>query len=136
MIALRLRTWLARPELDRLLVEGGDSGDSSELRRRTEQLRSARERRRLAVALRQVIEAAEQPPRPSAAAPLDREAVLGARERLVELARDLEATEDPPARAVAMVERLLVDAASPLYLPAGGPLESELIRARAALRFR
>jgi hypothetical protein len=136
MIALRLRTWLARPELDRLLVEGGGSGDSSELRRRTEQLRSDRERGRLAAALRQVIEAAEQPPRPSAAAPLDREAVLGARGHLLELARDLDATEYPPARAVAMVERLLGDAASPLYLPAGGALESELIRARAAFRSR
>ena len=136
MIALRLRTWLDRPELDRLLVEGAGARDSSELRRRADQLRSARERRRLAAALRRLIEAAERPPWPSAAAPIDRLGVREARESVTALAGDLEAADDPPARAVAMVERLLADGASPLYVPDGRSLESELRRARVALRSR
>lgn len=131
---MALRTWLRRCELDRRLVAGADPGASAELRRRAEKLRSRRERRGLAAALRRAVEDAERPPRWSAAAPVNRSAVLAERERLLLLARDLETAEDPPACGVALVERLLFDGDSALYRgSAPAALASELIKAQAAL---
>jgi hypothetical protein len=70
----------------------------------------------------------------SAAAPLDRVAVLEERERLLLLARDLEAAQDAPPCAVALVERLLFEGDSPLYRGSGRrSLAGELVTVQAAL---
>ncbi len=134
MTALGLRTWIHRYELDRQLGEGADPRASRELGRRAQKLTSRRERHGLAVALGRAIRAAEDPPLISAAAPVDRAAVLGARELLMELAHDLETVDCAPPRAVALVECLLSDGDSPLYRSTRtNELKAELLRARAAL---
>ena len=92
-------------------------------------------RRQLAATLETVLENAEEPPGPTAAAPLDREAVLGSRRAIVALVARLRAPRPVRPQGVAMVRRLLVDATGPLYRhqPAAATLAGVLDVALRAL---
>jgi hypothetical protein len=128
---VRLRRW----SLDDRLAEGEDAAASAELALRAEQLVSPKVRLELADELCRTVRAAEQPPRPlSAALPLQREPVLRARERMIELADDLAFGPEINPRGVALVERLLRDGGSPLYgPPVYDTVDSAVRHARAAL---
>jgi hypothetical protein len=103
--------------------------------RRARHLTSPRFRAELAASIRNLLDAAEVPPRGyTAAAPIQREAILAERELLLEIAADLESDDELKPRGVALVERLLVDGSSPVY--AGGTdraLHGAVVQARAAL---
>ena len=129
------RIWLRRGRLDRLIAAGARPAENPDLARRAAQLSSMRFRRGLAVGLRRVIEAAEEPPSAmSSSVPLRRSEILAARALIDDVARHLEDGVPVTPRGVALVERLLTDGGSPLYArrPAGG-LEADLRHARTTL---
>jgi hypothetical protein len=128
---VRLRRW----SLDDRLAGGEDAAASAELALRAEQLVSPKVRLELADELCRTVRAAEQPPRPlSAALPLQREPILCARERMLELADDLAFGPEVNPWGVALVERLLRDGGSPLYgPPVHDTVDTAVRRARAAL---
>jgi hypothetical protein len=124
-----------RAGLDRMLAEGADPHEDPKLERRARKLTSARFRAGLAAGIRNVVDAAEEPPRGlSSQVPLARGEIHQERVLLLELAFDLCADEDLSPRGVALVERLLTDGASPIYRGAGpGTLRGAVVHARAAL---
>jgi hypothetical protein len=130
-----IRVWLRRGALDRKLAEGADPALSPELARRARQLTAPRFRAGLAAGLRNIAEAAEEPPGSrSAQVPLQRREILAEHGLIHALAEDLEAPEPVNPRGVALVERLLVSGNSPFY--ASDPelgLHVGLFQARAAL---
>jgi hypothetical protein len=130
-----VRVWLRRGSLDRSLAAGADPAASPELSRRARQLTSRRSRSTLAASVRSLVGAAESPPRGyTSAAPIQRQEILAERELLLELAADLESGDELKPRGIALVERLLIDGDSPLYLSGpGGALREALGQARAAL---
>jgi hypothetical protein len=133
---LRGRVFLQRGALARRLASGASPGESPELARRAEQLRSPRNRRVLARGLERVIDAAEERPQPfSAAVPLRRATILDSREGLLELAAELrDISQEVNVRGIALVERLLTDGGSPLYIPNDAQtLDGAIRQARAAL---
>ena len=163
---LRSRVWLRRRTLDDMLAQGADPSDAPQLAQRAAQLTSGRHRRSLAAAIERTLREAERPRRAllSAAVPLQRHAILGARAPLARLAVELRgddpesvsgarpavSTGDPAtgsiadmtdelraARGVALVQRLLTDGDSPLYAPyPAGELELAVRHANAALLLR
>jgi hypothetical protein len=95
-----------------------------------------RRRRLLASGIFRLVDEAEQPKRPfSPAAPVQREAILNCRDRLLQLGEDLANTAQAVnERGVAAVEQLLRDGASPVYSPLGEAALDEAVRhAHAAL---
>jgi hypothetical protein len=132
----RGRVFLRRGALALRLAAGASPSDSPELARRAEQLCSARNRRALARGLERVIDAAEERPHPySSAVPLRRSAILDARESMLELAAELRDTnQDVNVRGIALVEHLLTDGGSPLYMQKDEEsLDGAISHARAAL---
>jgi hypothetical protein len=132
----RGRVFLRRGALARRLAAGASPSDSPELARRAEQLCSARNRRALARGLERVIDAAEERPHPySSAVPLRRAAIVDSREGMLELAAELRDTnQDLNVRGIALVERLLTDGGSPLYMQKDEEsLDGAISHARAAL---
>jgi hypothetical protein len=119
-----------RGRLDRELAAGVDPHGDEALEHRAAQLECPAARRQLATGLERVLQAADEPPVTfSASAPLNRPAIRAARPVLLALARELRRNEQARAQGVALVRRLLVDGAGPLYAPA--PTE-ELAEAAAA----
>jgi hypothetical protein len=116
-IGLRFTVWWQRTRLDAELAAGLDPAGDELLEARAEQLTSAASRRALARTLRQVLDAAEEPPAGwgSARPPLQREAVLAAREDLAALADRLSDPRDVPPQGVACAAALVWDSASPIY---------------------
>jgi hypothetical protein len=126
-LALRLQVRLGRSSLDRRLAKGEDPAESPRLAQRAEQLMSTKTRHELANRLERIIDEAENSPRVlSAAVPLGRDGILGARAQLLGLARDLRAVGPVGATGVALARELLLDGASPLYAPDG---EEALLKA-------
>ena len=135
-LPVRGRVFLKRGALARRLAAGASPSDSPELARRAEQLCSARNRRALARGLERVIDAAEERPHPySSAVPLRRAAVLEAREGMLELAAELRDTnQGVNVRGIALVERMLTDGGSALYMQNDEEsLDGAISHARAAL---
>jgi hypothetical protein len=135
-LSLRGRVFLQRGSLARRLAAGASPFDSPELARRAEQLRSPRNRRVLAASLERVIDAAEERPHPhSSAVPLRRAAILRVSAGLLGLAAELRDTDAPVSvRGVALVDKLLTDGGSPLYVASEEQtLEGAIRHARAAL---
>jgi uncharacterized protein with von Willebrand factor type A (vWA) domain len=130
-----LRVWLRRGSLDRSLAAGEDPGASPELSRRARQLASRRCRCGLAASIRNLLDAAEERPRAfTAAVPIQRHAILGERQMMVQLAADLESDDELKPRGIALVERLLIDGGSPVYASSpDGALHGALVHAHAAL---
>jgi hypothetical protein len=129
------RVWLRRGALDRRLADGADPKTSPELARRARQLTSTRSRAALAASIRNLLEAAEKPRSGySASIPVQRYAIRAERRLLLDLADDLESGADLKPRGVALVERLVIDGASPVYMDSpDGTLHESLTQARAAL---
>jgi hypothetical protein len=124
-----------RAGLDRMLAAGADPREDPKLGRRARKLTSPRFRAGLAAGIRNVVDAAEEPPRAlSSQAPLARGEILHERALLLDLATDLCGDDEVSPRGVALVERLLADGASPIYLGGGaGTLRGAIVHARAAL---
>jgi len=115
----RSRRWwpLGRMELDRRLAAGANPLASPALARRAAMLLTQRSRRRLASGLEKVVLEAERPqPRFSAAVPVQRGAVLGARSELFLLAAALRSAPDPEPRGIATVAVLLSDGGGPIFM--------------------
>jgi hypothetical protein len=127
--------WLRRGSLDRSLAAGKDPAASPALSRRARQLTSRRYRHGLAAAIRNLLDAAEERPRGfSAAVPVQRREVLAERELMLQLADDLESSDELKPRGIALVERLISDGGSPVYTSSpGGSLHGALVHAHAAL---
>jgi hypothetical protein len=96
---------------------------------------SERSRRRLAEALEHSVTRADQPRGGlTAAVPVAREAVGDAREALLDLAERLRAPRPVDADGMRLARSLLIDGASPLYVPTTrGELRAAAIRALGAL---
>lgn len=119
---VRIRVRLHRWTLDHELAAGCAANRSPAHRLRAAQLVDQRTRCELARSLREVVRAAESPRhrRPSAAVPIDRQAVLPVREGIVGLADRLLQPVPLNPRGVARVAILLADGAGPLYGPVPG----------------
>jgi hypothetical protein len=130
-----LRVWLRRGSLARSLAAGADPAASPELSRRARQLASRRFRAGLAASIRNLLDAAEEGPRGfTAAVPIQRRDILRERELLLQLAADLESQDELSPRGIALVERLLVDGGSPVYVNGTeGALHGAIVHAHAAL---
>jgi hypothetical protein len=127
--------WLHKGSLDRSLAAGEDPAASPELSRRARQLTSRRSRAGLAASIRNLLDAAEERPRGfTAAVPIQRRAILRERRLLLQLAAELESQDELEPRGIVLVERLLIDGASPLYVDGPeGALNGALVHAHAAL---
>ena len=132
-LLLRIGVRMHRAWLDSQLAEGRRPDSDPALAERARQLTSETMRHRLSRALLRIVDVAARTPRPrrSAAAPLDRGAVLEARALLIQLAQRLEAEDAVNPRGVAMVARLITDGTGPLYAP-GTPLRQAIGIARGS----
>jgi hypothetical protein len=103
--------------------------------RRARQLTSRRRRAGLAASIRNLLDAAEAGHRGfTAAVPIQRHEILRERQLLLQLAEDLESQDELKPSGIALVERLLVDGASPVYMNSPeGTLHGALVHAHAAL---
>jgi hypothetical protein len=117
-LLLRLRTWFRRPRLDAAIARGQHRPGDSALALREAQLVEARQRRRLATRLEEVVEESARPPLPNSAAPVDRWAVAIASPVLSDLIVLLRSPDAVEARGMALAWRMLTDPASSLYEPA------------------
>jgi hypothetical protein len=129
------RVWLHRGSLDRSLAAGADPGTSPELALRARQLTSPRFRAGLAASIRNLLDTAEEPRRGlTSTVPVQRNEILSERDLLLELAADLESSDRLQARGIALIETLLTNGDSPVYMssPEAG-LREVLRQARAAL---
>jgi hypothetical protein len=108
---------MGRMELDRRLAAGANPLASPALARRAAILLTQRTRRRLAGGLEKAVLESEEPrPRRSAAVPVEREAVLHARDELLLLAAAVRSAPDPEPRGIAAVSLLLSDVAGPIFM--------------------
>jgi hypothetical protein len=130
---LRMQAWLRRAELDRRLAEGTNPTTDPLRAMRARQLGSRRYRRALSAGLRRLVADGCATGRAwQAVPPVNREAVLEAREPLLSLARDLVEREHPCPRAIALASYLVCDPRSPAYGEPTGVTVADL--ASAALR--
>jgi hypothetical protein len=103
--------------LDRRLADGADPHDDRLLSLRAAQLIKPAARDTAATGLEGVVASIDKPRTPfSAAVPVRRAAVRGARRELMALAGDLRHMPDVHPRGVAMAGRLITDPCSPLYI--------------------
>lgn len=125
---LRLRVWWRRSALTKQLAAGADPDASPELTLVARTLIGAPRRRRLASALDRVVLAASQGPRPwGPRVPVNRRAIIAARDELVALAARLRDGGPVPVHGVALAAVLVTDAASPLYHFSTGDSLSHLV---------
>lgn len=131
---LRLVTWSRASALDRELADGADPMQSDELSLRVGQLRSAKRRARLAVALRGAVELAAGHHAPLIRTRLRRPEIKANQELLLALADRLRDDEPLGVRGLAMTSLLVGDSSSPLYRKqARRPLSAAAFDALTAL---
>jgi hypothetical protein len=132
-LALRFRVRLFHWGLDERLADGVDAAIAPELTARAAQLVSMRHRRRLAAAVERIVREAEATPHPTSSVILRtaRDQVTEARTSLLFLAYVLRHAEPVGARGVAIVDRLLTDGGSVLYV--GGVRGAVALRVQTAL---
>jgi hypothetical protein len=130
-----MQAWLRRSELDRRLAEGTNPTTEPLRAVRARQLTSRRYRRALAVGLRRLVAEACDPvaPQRSPGPPLNRYAVVNARDPLLTLSRRLVECENPCPRAVALASYLVCDPDSPAYWSPRGATVAELARTALAV---
>jgi len=116
-IALRVRVFVRRGVLDRLLAAGADPSWDPELGLRAAQVTAPRRRRALADSFARAVEDAHRPPRWTCAAPLARGAVRATSRELRALAVGLAHGPAPPPQAITLAYQLVRDPGSPLYAP-------------------
>jgi hypothetical protein len=132
MLREHLQIRWACAELDRRLAEGADPHDDRLLELRAARLVSRSSRARVAIGLERVVATVEKPKFPlSAAVPVRRGPVRGARDDLLRLARALRHTPEARPCGVAMAERLVTDPCSPLYTAASSAEVRRAARAAA-----
>jgi hypothetical protein len=126
--------WLAA-ELDRQLAAGASPAASAVLAVRAQRLTSRRVRERVAAGLTRAVRDAEaRTVGFSAAVRPDRREVVAARTVIATLDHRLRGAEPVSAQGVALLQSVLTDGTSPLYLPSErGALGSRLRAAAAAL---
>jgi hypothetical protein len=131
---LRLKVWWRRTALTRELATGADPDASFEHMLVAGELIGRPARWRLAAGLDRVLTNAQRTPRPGdARVPLNRPAVLRARDELGALAERLRAGTPAAVQGVAIVAVLLRDASSPLYYRHAGDSVLQIAE-RARLR--
>lgn len=114
-LALRLRAWLRRPELDAAIARGLHGQRDPALALREAQLVAIAQRRRLATRLEEVL-ATPSPPRGSASTvPVDRGGVERARPVLADVVDLLRSSSAVAPRGMAMGWRMLTEPGSSLY---------------------
>jgi hypothetical protein len=113
-LARRLAAWIRRFGLDEALAAGEDAHADPLLACRAEQLRSARQRKRLARTLRTAVREADRAVGLTAAAPIS-PSVRAVRVPLLTLAVRLETDPAVGVRGIAMATQLVTDGASPLF---------------------
>jgi hypothetical protein len=130
-----MQVWLRRAELDRRLAEGTNPTTEPLRSVRARQLTSRRYRRALAVGLRRLVAEACDPVElhRSPGPPLNRHAVVNARDPLLTLSRRLVECENPCPRAVALASYLVCDPDSPAYWSPTGATVAELARTALAV---
>jgi hypothetical protein len=117
-LLIRVRARLRRSSLDATLARGADPCQSPALARRAARLTSERSREKMAASVADILATARRPPRPfSAAVEPDRDEIVAAGPLLVQVRELLRSTAPVYARGVAMLEDLLSDGGSALYLP-------------------
>ena len=117
MVIHRLRVLVNRPGLDARLAEGEPPSGDAVLALRAAQLCAPGTRSRVASGLERAL-TDDGRPRLSAAVPVNRRAVQSARPYLAQLIEALRSPAPVAPQGVARAQRLLTDAASPLYPPA------------------
>jgi hypothetical protein len=133
-ITLRLRVFLRRGMLDRLLAAGADPSWDLELGLRAARVTAPRKRRALAESLVRVVRDADRPARWTCAVPLDRGAVRAAAPELRALAAYLTQEPTPAPQGILLAGQLLREPGSPLYAPGDQDALREGLRiARKAL---
>jgi hypothetical protein len=132
----RARARLRRSSLDRALARGEDPCESSALAHRAARLTSERSRQRLAAWIEEILARVSRPARsPSVVVEPDRDEVWTAAAQLARVRELLRSDTPVYARGVAMLERVLSDGGSALYLPVErGQLSHELVLIIAALQ--
>jgi hypothetical protein len=137
---LLTRIWagLRRFSFDAALARGADPCESPTLAHRAARLTSERSREKMAACVEELLATARRPPRPpSVAVEPDRSEIAAAALLLIEVRELLRSAAPVYARGVAMLNSLLGDGGSPLYLPARpGDLSHELEMIIAALEGR
>lgn len=118
-VRLRFAVWRHRSRLDAALADGQEPKGDPLLTLRAEQLTSAASRLALARTLRNLIDAAEEPPdawgSTGSQPPLQREGVLAARDDLVALADRLSEPRAVRPQGAARAAALVWDSASRMY---------------------
>jgi hypothetical protein len=132
-LALKLRVWWHRDELDEQLVHGADPATDARLTYRAAQLLRRSTRTSLAAALEDAVREAHKAWSTSAKLPLARAEVRGCAVDLIALARRLRADEPIDLRGAAMAARLVCNGTSPLYGQAPVSLRHAARSARLAL---
>ncbi len=134
-LAVRARASLERYRLVGELATGADPTGTPERAVCAARLVAPGHRRRLAISIRNVVDAAMGPPLAfSSSAPLAREQIRAATPALLALASRLRAPEDVTPRGAALVEQLLRDGSSVLYAsPKPRDVDIEVRAAKVAL---
>jgi hypothetical protein len=132
-IALKMRTWWRRDELDEQLVGGADPAADPHLARRAAQLRSRSTRIQFADTLESALRETRRTWSVSARLPLRRVAVRQCADDLIALARRLRDDGPIDPQGAAMVSRLVFDGTSPLYRDGAISLRYTVRSARLAL---
>jgi hypothetical protein len=132
-IALRIRAWWLRDEIDDRLAHGADPMSDAVLGRRAAQLCSRSTRSDLADSLESALRDARSSWSLSARLPLRRDAVRECADDLLALARRLRDPEPVHVAGAAMVARLVFDGTSPLYRDGTTSLREALRSARLAV---
>jgi hypothetical protein len=132
-LALKLRTWWHRDQLDEQLVHGADPESDAGLSRRAAQLRSRSTRIALAAALEDAVREAHKAWSVSARLPLARAEVRACADDVMAVARRLRADEPIAVHGAAMAARIVFNGNSPLYGEAPISLRYAVRAARLAL---
>jgi hypothetical protein len=132
-LALKMRTWWRRDELDEQLVGGADPSADPHLARRAGQLRARSTRIQLADTLEVALRETRKAWSMSARLPLRRVAVRECADDLIALARRLRDDGPIDVQGAAMVSRLVFDGTSPLYRDGVISLRYAVRSARLAL---
>ena len=132
-LAVRVRARWRRNRLDEQLAHGTDPSTSLELELRAAQLRSRRERSRIANALVEILGDARKGAPVTIKVQPQRAQIRAGADDLLELVGRLRDDQPVSVRGAAMAARLLSDSASPLRRHAGQDLQHAIRAARFAL---
>jgi hypothetical protein len=134
-LAVRARTRLRRKRLDEQLARGADPGTSAELGLRAAQLRSPRERSRLANALVEAIGTARRPNLGAFRMKIRRrdDAIRECADELLALSVRLRDVRPVAVKGAAMTARLVSDKGSPLHRADAQDLRQAIRAARGEL---